>query len=280
MPLEAELTGLDGMYLTRGTLEFYGDRLAGENGEDAYFPRTVEGTYDDVEVVTGLPQSTRNDIRYIEECDADDCRLEFDTVDDYIAGTKDATKELLHYVWDADNDVFIMDDHKHALAAWTASYNENAYSGNTYVLHVDAHWDNASPIMRDAPPCTVEAAEQYIGSGMHVSIASFIEPAILWGLVDDVFNWGPDDAEQATADRYPLAAFEKAADMADTLVLDLDLDVFEQEFTKDYDIDTLYRTIADTIQNAEITTIATSPGYTSQDDAVDHLKQIYSHLDV
>lgn len=256
-------------------LPLYGRTLEDYELEEYSIPETIVGSCRDVSLEDGLPRSVQNDLRYLNK---DNCGL---SLEEYLNWTTDADHRLEQYVWDDEHYVYITDDHSHALTAWAAAYQEGLLDGAVDIVHVDAHKDNEDPaVPMEGVPETVEAADNYVPKD--ITIKSFIRPALDWGIADDVKYWGVGPGADV-AEVYGLEELNCHFQSPETMILDIDLDVFSQpgigHGRNDIAPDELCETLADGTHNAPVTTIATSPGYINQETAVDHLHNIYTHLD-
>ncbi|WEL23815.1 UPF0489 family protein [Candidatus Nanohalovita haloferacivicina] len=225
-------------------LQDYGGVMTGSEIGTIRQPEVVEGDYTDLDYGVVVPEGL------------DDVTVS--DVESFNSENNDAFVRLDQYVLDLDDDVFYVDDHNHALAGWLAASNENVLEGDTVLLHLDDHYDGEMP-EPFFPPESVGEAEQLIGD--MIQINEFIYPAEQWGLVDETVNWGVENKNQQLLHRD----FGESS-----LILDLDLDVFNGVESPG----PIYRMIGGLMDEADFTTVATSPGYILQEEALTHLENI------
>ncbi len=248
--------------------------LYGIEDYQRYFPRGRDGDVTDHEIVDRYPQHMRRRVGHA----IADGALDRDYFDQEVApdASIPARWELAEYVWDGDEHLFLVDDHNHAAAAWAAAYHDGVVDRDTTVLHVDRHADDADPYAehdtpRRDPPTTVREAEQRIGLGL--TIGAFITPAVThWGIIgqDGVEDWGVGNGPHDPAD------IGAVVDDADTLVLDLDIDVFhDPDGSRIPDHDAAYDEVRAAHEEAALTTVALSPGYIPHREAEHHLDAVF-----
>lgn len=225
-------------------LQDYGGVMTGSEIGTIPQPEVVEGDYTDLDYGIVIPQG-------LEDVSVSD-------IESFNSENNDAFARLESYVLDLDDDIFYVDDHNHALAGWLAASNEGILGSDAVLLHVDDHYDAEVP-EPFFPPETVGEAEQLIGDVIQIN--EFIYPAEQWGLVDETVNWGVENKNQQLLHR----------DFGDSsFILDLDLDVFNGV----EGAEPVYRMIGELMNEADFTTVATSPGYIGQEEALTHLENI------
>ena len=196
---------------------------------------------------------------------------------------------LENYVVDTDQDMFYVDDHNHVLAGWTTALYEGHMDGETLLVHVDFHED------RKQPPQVLASGENNYGHelpdevpiSMHevnnvvpdLQINEFIEPALQWGLFDQVWNIG---LRQKTNDGYRTdidSINELNLDEYDSIISDVDIDFYMGLDGKrhSYEPETVAQfeeQIASVIAESDFTTWATSPGFMEQKEAIEKIQNL------
>ncbi len=174
-------------------------------------------------------------------------------------GVEKACRGLKHFVhWQvAEKDIFIFDNHNHAFFFWCWLYQK--WGSLPFILHVDQHRDMREP--ENKPPAdllsNLQSAFDYCN--YQLNVGNFIIPALESGLIPDV----------------------KIVDSSATLeqeyeppfILDLDIDFFAPEL--DYmGMEKKQRRVVQWLQDAEAVTIATSPFFMDQSNAITIVKQL------
>ncbi|MDR2189684.1 MAG: UPF0489 family protein [Candidatus Peribacteria bacterium] len=160
---------------------------------------------------------------------------------------------------------YLFDNHHHALFF---RYQEYLRSRTICkVLHIDQHSD-----MRDnqfsLPDDLLKvdrSREVFAFVQQHCNVGNFIQPAVKAGLISDVVQIRTETALQQEA-QHPKVPFP--------YILDLDLDFFAPEM--DINFLRYLPPLQQLIQNAECTTIATSPYFLQQEKALEMMKEILS----
>lgn len=225
-------------------LKNYGGDLAGSEIGTLTQPEVIEGDYTDLSYSIVRPEGLRD--------------ISDEEIRSFNDENHDAFTRLDNHVLDSREDILYIDEHNHALAGWISASNEGLVEGKTVLLHVDGHYDDRIP-EPFYPPETVSEAESLIGDMLDIN--EFIYPAQQWNLIDDTVNWGVEN----TARERLIRDFEH-----DSVILDLDLDVFENI---DYP-EPVYRQLSELMSKADFTTVATSPGYIQQDKALNQLDKV------
>lgn len=225
------------------------------------------GTIPQREVVEGGQDLLSSETVISQELQGD---MEIECIEEFNENNRDPYRRLERYILDADRDIFFMDDHHHALSAWLAASNEGDIGSDAVLLHIDAHPDYEKPAFFYPPQNTEESIEK-ISSDLRIN--EFIYPAEDWDLFSDVRNWGIEDQNITRLFGQENLSF----------VFDLDLDVFEKiedrlQFS-DVKIEDYYDILAGLMSRSEFATVATSPGYISQDSAMKHLDEIMERYD-
>lgn len=174
-------------------------------------------------------------------------------------GEEKACRGLKHFIqWQvAGKEIFIFDNHNHAFFFWCRLYQQRGRL--PYVLHVDQHRDMREP--RDKPPPdllnNLQSAFDYCN--YQLNVGNFIVPALQCGLIPDVKIV---DSSATLEQEY-----------ARPFVLDLDIDFFAPEL--DYlGLEKKHKRVVQWLQDAEAVTIATSPFFMDQSNAIAIVKQL------
>lgn len=172
--------------------------------------------------------------------------------------------------WCPNHGIAIMDHHNYAMLFWLAY--TNSRRGKPGVFHLDEHEDMQQPDkIPGNPPETVGQAERYVEQ---VGINEFIQPFLDWGLLSSFYNYSEGGDSGGIRIGYPEQEVEPHLGAE---IFDLDLDFFNKVDGSEY-LDGWYDMAARCIQEAELTTIATSPRYIDPEDAARHYREILSRL--
>lgn len=224
-------------------LEYGGRKIDSEKG-CIELPKVIEGYYKDLGYSVARPERAKD--------------IPMEAVRSFNKNNQDPFTQLKNYVLNTEDDIFYVDEHNHALAGWLAAYNEDLLEGDTLLFHIDAHEDAEEP-EPFYPPENTGDAEELIGDMLEIN--EFIYPSKQWGIVDNQVNWGVEDT-----------AIERLTKEVSqhSVIVDVDLDVFKNID----DLEPAYSKLDDLISGADFTTIATSPGYIHQEEALKHLENI------
>ena len=175
-----------------------------------------------------------------------------------------------------------MDNHKWALYVWE----KNRLTQGFYTLvHVDFHWDANYDFWgkpdkeKDLKGASIERIEKLIREGDLIQYDSFIGPAIVRGLINDVhfLCFQEDEDEGFTDDElkafnseqtiHTKAASLKRIETKQPILFDFCLDVFnrsdydyQSDLWADEEIDTLLRECKPLVQKAQVVTVSMSYG--------------------
>ncbi len=198
---------------------------------------------------------------------------------------------LEYYVVDTDRNMFFTDDHNHALAGWTAALYEGLMSGETALVHIDFHEDGKQPPERlhtveddgydqplpDEVPMTVGEMNSLVPD---LEINEFVDPALQWGLFDQVFNCGLRQRKSEGGYRTELDSFQSVdLDEYDSVVADIDIDFYlgldgkRHSYGEDR-VREFEGKVAATAAEADFVTWATSPGFMDQEEAIEKIENL------
>ncbi len=177
---------------------------------------------------------------------------------DLVDGVEVNARGLKHFVHieRPGHDIFVMDNHNHAFSCWAAGIHAGAIRPGARLVHVDQHKDTRPP-PSGFTGHGVQDACRYANDVLDVG--NFILPAVGAGWFQDVVQVG--SAEALMAD--PPAPF----------VLDIDLDIFApvmDYIPRDLKLSRLRAWIA----TAPFITIATSPFFMDQNQAIESLRAL------
>jgi len=178
-----------------------------------------------------------------------------------------------------------MDDHRWALYAWERAYQESQIDQFSLV-HADYHWDAVNDFV-DRPNeaealkgYTHDQLKQLIQSNERVKYDSFIAPAIIRGLLDEVHFYCLESEENGLDEElvkqygvkiYHYPDWRRLAEcrLASPHIFDLCLDLFNHSNDKMYEgdlwnsdeINGFVNGMQDLIRAAKIVTVSLSFGY-------------------
>lgn len=178
--------------------------------------------------------------------------------------------------------VYIFDDHNHAFFAWCEAYKEGHINNGSQLWHFDDHDDAAKikyfPLKNNWS--LADAAQVAQSTGFE----SFIHPAILLGLVKEVFwvqqyenrhreqetKWGVGK-EVVKIEDVPVSSDPKQT------IVDIDIDYFDYLLRWRKGLDSTIGIIKRLMKSAGIITIATTPGIVEdQNKAIEIVKMLLS----
>lgn len=153
--------------------------------------------------------------------------------------------------------IFIFDNHNHAFFFWMAALIDGKIRPGMRLVHVDQHTDMRKPASWYQEDTSLKSAFHYTTRVLNVG--NFIQPALQMGMFE-----GIDIIDSSTS-------FESTYDRE--IVLDIDIDVFSPDMAyieSDYKLSR----IREWIQYAQFITIATSPFFIDQADAISRIKEL------
>lgn len=207
------------------------------NAPRLYVPACVEGDLESVEVGEEMVFSSEDEHGVLQEC-----------------------KGLKHFVrmeWEGVPCV-VVDNHNHVLFFWYEALAKNQVQRGASLVHVDQHKD-----MREAPEelGSSELEEVFKYTNEVVNVGNYIRPAIEEGLIGDVL---------LVTGNMQLAGqdfLEKK-----NKILNIDLDFFVDEMEVDFERAKNY--IKAHLKTAKLVTIATSPFFMDQEEALKVLHRL------
>ncbi|MBF0620259.1 MAG: UPF0489 family protein [Candidatus Omnitrophica bacterium] len=177
-----------------------------------------------------------------------------------VEGAEVNTPGLARFVHDVSfgQDIFIFDNHNHAFAFWAEALAQGVFPKGLPLVHVDQHKDTR------VPEKSWDGQDPFRYANMELNVGNFISPAIKAGFFSDVIHVAAPEAFQAGFPAH--------------FVLDIDLDIFSP--VMDYiPYDLKMNWLKEALKRASFVTIATSPFFLEQDEAVYLIKELLIERD-
>ncbi len=170
---------------------------------------------------------------------------------------------LMNFVyWQFDGkDVFIFDNHNHAFFFWMVTWKFGKIHKGSTLVHIDQHKDMREPseYVQLEKREHIDLLKVFEYTNSHLNVGNFIMPAIKTGLFSRVEFIDHKEAFESAPEEF---------------VLDIDMYIFSSDMNyidNDYKVQRIRRLI----EKASIVTIATSPYFIDQDEAVSFIKQLF-----
>lgn len=156
---------------------------------------------------------------------------------------------------------YIIDNHNHALYFRVKEIQSNKikYDNALEIIHIDQHSDLANPIQKidDDKPISLDEIRHY--SNHKCNVGNFIRPFL---------HLFPQAQFQRIKSESQLWEYKiKQAPPTQTTILDIDLDFRSPEMNIKHNRETIQKT-KDLMSQASLITIATSPYFLNQNDAI------------
>jgi len=185
----------------------------------------------------------------------------FCEIEDGIEKARRGLKNLIYHREGAKH-FFLFDNHNHALPFWIAAMHGKLLKPGLPLIHVDQHSDMRKPdvflkLNRGEAIPELNRVLEY--ANYTLNVGNFIQPALELGIFSSVEIIDNSSAFQA----LPEPPF----------VLDLDLDIFSADMAYIPQEDK-YAYIRHCLKHATVITIATSPYFIGQDEALGHLWEL------
>lgn len=184
----------------------------------------------------------------------------FSEIEDGIEKNRQGLKHFVYFRF-REKDIFIFDNHNHAFFFWIAGYLQGKIKHGLPLVHIDQHSDMREP---QAWPAfllnkNIDMKKVFDYSNYGINVGNFIQPALKLGLFSDV-----QIIDNSSSFELPVPS---------AFVLDIDLDIFSDDMNYiDYSLK--LKKIQKYISSATFITIATSPYFIDQNDALDHTYQL------
>ena len=203
-----------------------------------YVPKLIEGTLDDVVIGN---------------------EIVFNEIDEETEIKAIGLKNMVHYKHD-DKEIYIFDNHNHALYFWMKSLKLNHFTKGCKLVHVDQHKDMREPESYDVDLYDNEDLFRY--TNYVLNVGNFIQPALKYNIFSEAIiidsSYGFD------------------LKIEGEYVLDIDLDIFSKDMEY-IPYDFRINKIKDLIKGAKVITIASSPYFIEQDEAIKVLKELFNY---
>ena len=225
---------------------FYIDKPIGNNifsyeersNKKIYVPKLIEGTLDDVVVGN---------------------EVVFNEIDENIEIKAKGLKNMVKYNF-KDKDVYIFDNHNHALYFWIKSLKLNNFNKGCKLVHIDQHKDMREPENYDVDMDNIDDVFRYTNEVLNVG--NFIQPALKHSIFSEVIIID--------------SSYGFNLDIQGEFVLDIDLDIFSKDMEYiSYDL--RINKIKELIKKAKVITIASSPFFIDQEYAIKVLKELFNY---
>lgn len=225
---------------------FYIDKPIGNNifsyeersNKKIYVPKLIEGTLDDVVVGN---------------------EVVFNEIDENIEIKAKGLKNMVKYNL-KDKDVYIFDNHNHALYFWIKSLKLNNFNKGCKLVHIDQHKDMREPENYYVDMDNIDDVFRYTNEVLNVG--NFIQPALKHSIFSEVIIID--------------SSYGFNLDIQGEFVLDIDLDIFSKDMEYiSYDL--RINKIKELIEKAKVITIASSPFFIDQEYAIKVLKELFNY---
>lgn len=203
-----------------------------------YVPKLIEGSLDDVVVGD---------------------KVVFNEIDENIEIKAKGLKNMVKYSIE-DKEVYIFDNHNHALYFWIKSLKFNKFNKGCKLVHIDQHKDMREPENYNVDMNDIDDVFRYTNDVLNVG--NFIQPALKHNIFSEVIIID--------------SSYGFNLDIQGEFVLDIDLDIFSKDMEYiSYDL--RINKIKELIKKAKVITIASSPFFIDQEYAIKVLKELFNY---
>ncbi|MDB8805808.1 UPF0489 family protein [Romboutsia sp. 1001216sp1] len=224
---------------------FYIDRPMGNNifsyeersNKSIFVPSLIEGTLEDVTVGE---------------------EIVFNEIDEDKEIKAKGLKNMVFYKTE-DKDIYIFDNHNHALYFWINSLKSNKFKKGCKLVHVDQHKDMREPENYNVDMNSLDDVFRYTNEVLNVG--NFIQPALKHNIFSEVIIID--------------SSYGFEMDIEGEYVLDIDLDIFSKDMEY-ISYDKRISKIKELIKGAKVITIASSPFFIDQEYAIKVLKELFN----
>ncbi|MEG1311371.1 MAG: UPF0489 family protein [Peptostreptococcaceae bacterium] len=225
---------------------FYIDKPTGNNifsyeersNKKIYVPKLIEGTLDDVMVGS---------------------EVVFNEIDEGEEIKARGLKNMINYNREG-KDIYIFDNHNHALYFWIKSLKRDKFTKGCKLVHIDQHKDMREPENYNLDIENIDDVFRYTNEV--VNVGNFIQPALKY----DIFS------EVIIID----SSYGFELNIQGEYVLDIDLDIFSKDMEY-ISLDLRINKIQELIKKAKLITIASSPFFIDQEYAIKVLKELFNY---
>lgn len=224
---------------------FYIDKPLGNNvfsydereNKKIYVPKLIQGDLNDVKIGHEVVFS---EIEFEEEINS--------------IGLKNIVK--FNY---KGKNVYIFDNHNHSFYFWIKSLKEGLFNKGCKLVHIDQHKDMREPENYVVDIENLDDVFRY--TNYVLNVGNFIKPALYHNIFSDVIIID--------------STYGFEMDIDGEIVLDIDLDIFSKDMEyMSYDL--RINKIREYINRANVITIASSPFFIDQGDAIKVLKELFN----
>lgn len=203
-----------------------------------YVPKLIEGSLDDVVVGD---------------------KVVFNEIDENIEIKAKGLKNMVKYSI-KDKEIYIFDNHNHALYFWIKSLKFNKFNKGCKLVHIDQHKDMREPENYNVDMNDIDDVFRYTNDVLNVG--NFIQPALKHNIFSEVIIID--------------SSYGFNLDIQGEFVLDIDLDIFSKDMEYiSYDL--RINRIKELIKKAKVITIASSPFFIDQEYAIKVLKELFNY---
>ncbi|WP_195940736.1 UPF0489 family protein [Romboutsia sp. 1001713B170131_170501_G6] len=224
---------------------FYIDRPIGNNifsyeersNKSIFVPSLIEGTLEDVAVGE---------------------EIVFNEIDEDKEIKAKGLKNMVFYKKE-DKDIYIFDNHNHALYFWINSLKSNKFKKGCKLVHIDQHKDMREPENYDVDMNSLNDVFRYTNEVLNVG--NFIQPALKHNIFSEVIIID--------------SSYGFEMNIEGEYVLDIDLDIFSKDMEY-ISYEKRVSKIKELIKSAKVITIASSPFFIEQEYAIKVLKELFN----
>jgi len=205
------------------------------------------------------------------------------SLDDLAIGDKAAFSEIVNgvelnprglknfiYLKYHNKDVFIFDNHSHAFFFWAYALKTGQISLGSTLVHVDQHRDTREPgrCFKFPKPSEIDLKAVFDYTNFELNVGNFIKPALAANIFVqvEIIDSRAGFAKSFADDVKPGIGFT---------VLDIDMDIFSKDMAY---IEEKYKIerIKNYMDSASLITIATSPFFMDQAQAIKLIKILFN----
>jgi len=188
-------------------------------------------------------------------------KIVFSEIEDGIEKNRSGLKNFIYYPFQG-KDIFIFDNHNHAFFFWLAAYQQGKIKPGLPLVHIDQHTDMRVP---QAWPgfsldSDLDITELFDYTNQILNVGNFIQPALRLKLFSDL--------------RIIDSSTTFTLDFPTPFVLDIDMDIFSNDMAY-IDENLKITRIRKYIEKTHFITIATSPFFTNQEEAILMIRRLF-----